>query len=150
MFVPKTRYPKSGCIVEFFEDELRTSSGVIAGISVAVVAVVVILAVIFMYIRRKKRRKALLFFDKPGQSVHGGSHKTASSVDAGNMGITVDKSVEFSYEELAQATDNFTLANKIGSELRGEKAAVKKMDMQATKEFLAELNVLTRVHHLNL
>ncbi|CAO2827112.1 unnamed protein product [Amaranthus hypochondriacus] len=51
------------------------------------------------------------------------------------------------------------MANKIGSggfgdvyyaELRGEKAAVKKMDMQATKEFLAELNVLTRVHHLNL
>ena len=31
-----------------------------------------------------------------------------------------------------------------------QKAAIKKMDMQATKEFLAELNVLTRVHHLNL
>ena len=29
-------------------------------------------------------------------------------------GITVDKSVEFSYEELAQATDNFSMANKIG------------------------------------
>lgn len=29
-------------------------------------------------------------------------------------GITVDKSVEFSYEELAQATDNFSTANKIG------------------------------------
>lgn len=44
-------------------------------------------------------------------------------------GITVDKSVEFSYEELAKATDNFSLANKIGeggfgsvyyAELRGE------------------------------
>lgn len=43
--------------------------------------------------------------------------------------ITVDKSVEFSYEELATATDNFSLANKIGqggfgavyyAELRGE------------------------------
>jgi hypothetical protein len=41
----------------------------------------------------------------------------------------VDKSVEFSYEELATATDNFSLANKIGqggfgavyyAELRGE------------------------------
>ncbi|KAL1143598.1 hypothetical protein V6Z11_A11G170200 [Gossypium hirsutum] len=29
-------------------------------------------------------------------------------------------------------------------------AAIKKMDMQATKEFLAELKVLTHVHHLNL
>ncbi|KAK2992192.1 hypothetical protein RJ640_005679, partial [Escallonia rubra] len=73
-------------------------------------------------------------------------------------GITVDKSVEFSYEELAKATDDFNLSNKIGqggfgavyyAELRGEKAAIKKMDMQASKEFLAELKVLTHVHHLN-
>lgn len=44
-------------------------------------------------------------------------------------GITVDKSVDFSYDELAKATDNFSLANKIGeggfgsvyfAELRGE------------------------------
>lgn len=41
----------------------------------------------------------------------------------------MDKSVDFSYEELARATDNFSLANKIGeggfgsvyyAELRGE------------------------------
>lgn len=31
-----------------------------------------------------------------------------------------------------------------------QKAAIKKMDMQATREFLAELKVLTHVHHLNL
>ncbi|XP_075088058.1 chitin elicitor receptor kinase 1 isoform X5 [Nicotiana tabacum] len=31
-----------------------------------------------------------------------------------------------------------------------QKAAIKKMNMQATKEFLAELKVLTHVHHLNL
>lgn len=44
-------------------------------------------------------------------------------------GITVDKSVEFTYEELAVATDDFNLCNKIGqggfgavfyAELRGE------------------------------
>lgn len=29
-------------------------------------------------------------------------------------GITVDKSVEFSYEELAKATDGFSMANIIG------------------------------------
>lgn len=47
----------------------------------------------------------------------------------GLAGISVDKSVEFSYEELAKATDNFSIANKIGqggfgavyyAELRGE------------------------------
>ncbi|KAL1567604.1 Chitin elicitor receptor kinase 1 [Salvia divinorum] len=75
------------------------------------------------------------------------------------LGITVENSVAFSYEELASSTDNFSLANKIGeggfgavyyAELRGEKAAIKKMDIQATQEFLAELKVLTNVHHLNL
>ncbi|CAH9089296.1 unnamed protein product [Cuscuta europaea] len=74
-------------------------------------------------------------------------------------GITVEKSVEFSYEELSNATNDFSLANKIGeggfgavyyAELRGEKTAIKKMDMRASKEFLAELKVLTHVHHLNL
>ena len=47
----------------------------------------------------------------------------------GLTGITVDKSVEFSYEELAKASDDFSIANKIGqggfgsvyyAELRGE------------------------------
>ena len=47
----------------------------------------------------------------------------------GLTGITVNKSVEYSYEELAKATDDFSLANKIGeggfgtvyyAELRGE------------------------------
>ncbi|WOH09723.1 hypothetical protein DCAR_0729181 [Daucus carota subsp. sativus] len=75
------------------------------------------------------------------------------------MGITVDKSLEFTYNELAEATGNFSLANKIGqggfgsvyyAELRGQKVAIKKMDMQASKVFLAELKVLTNVYHLNL
>jgi len=74
-------------------------------------------------------------------------------------GITVDKSVEFSYEELFNATEGFSISNEIGkggfgvvyyAEIRGEKAAIKKMNVQATHEFLAELKVLTHVYHLNL
>ncbi|KAJ1695076.1 hypothetical protein LUZ63_011774 [Rhynchospora breviuscula] len=74
-------------------------------------------------------------------------------------GYTIDKSVKFSYEELSKATHGFSMANMIGkggfgsvyyAELRGEKAAIKKMGTKASKEFLAELKVLTNVHHLNL
>ncbi|KEH28325.1 LysM receptor kinase K1B [Medicago truncatula] len=73
--------------------------------------------------------------------------------------IMVEKSEEFSYKELSIATNNFSMANKIGeggfgevfyAELRGQKAAIKKMKMKASKEFCAELKVLTLVHHLNL
>ncbi|PIA50549.1 hypothetical protein AQUCO_01200018v1 [Aquilegia coerulea] len=149
------------------------SSGAIAGISIGGIAAVLLVAVcIYVGIsRRKKREVPLLSAGSEGNSNHHGHGsgipliKTselaarAGRPSPGLSGITVDKSVEFSYEELAQATDNFSLANKIGqggfgavyyAELRGEKAAIKKMDMQATKEFLAELKVLTHVHHLNL
>lgn len=57
------------------------------------------------------------------------SETTALFASPGLSGITVDKSVEFSYEELALATNDFSNANKIGqggfgsvylAELRGE------------------------------
>ncbi|PIA24784.1 hypothetical protein AQUCO_29300001v1 [Aquilegia coerulea] len=121
--------------------------------------------------RRKKGEVPLLPAATQGNSNHHG-HGSGTPLNKASelaalagcaslrlTSITMDKSVEFSYKELAQATDNFSLANKIGqggfgavyyAELRGEKAAIKKMDMQASKEFLAELKVLTHVHHLNL
>lgn len=144
------------------------SGGGIAGISVAVIAVLIMLPVLYFVLMRRKKMKNAMLLDKPGEQSKRsalesarltGSFSAHAGGDAGNIGMTIDKSLEFSYEELAQATNNFSLANKIGSggfgdvyfaELRGEKAAIKKMDMQASKEFMAELHVLTRVHHLNL
>nr|CAM06620.1 LysM receptor kinase 3 [Medicago truncatula] len=88
-----------------------------------------------------------------------GSSGHATGSAAGLTGIMVAKSTEFTYQELAKATNNFSLDNKIGqggfeavyyAELRGEKTAIKKMDVQASSEFLCELKVLTHVHHLNL
>ncbi|MCD7472899.1 hypothetical protein HAX54_014316 [Datura stramonium] len=160
---------------------LRTSSsptgisgGAIAGISVAAVFVVALLVAclyLIFYRGRKTEEASFLDLEPYKHSSHGHLHgpaKFENSSEGGplNKGaspeapkIKVDKSVEFSYDELANASDNFSTAYKIGQggfasvfygELRGEKAAIKKMDTQATKEFLAELKVLTHVHHLNL
>ncbi|MED6112063.1 LysM domain receptor-like kinase 3 [Stylosanthes scabra] len=147
------------------------AGGAIAGIAVGIVAGLLLLAVgiYFGYFRKKKmQREEFLSQESKATFGQDGKDETSRSAvheasgpggPAAITGITVDKSVEFSYEELATATNNFSLANKIGqggfgavyyAELRGEKAAIKKMDMQASKEFLAELKVLTRVHHLNL
>jgi chitin elicitor receptor kinase 1 len=66
----------------------------------------------------------LNFIDKAQDSAG-----VAEGATPGLTGITVDKSVEFSYEELAKATDDFSISNKIGeggfgavyyAELRGE------------------------------
>ncbi|KAF6173237.1 hypothetical protein GIB67_026932 [Kingdonia uniflora] len=150
------------------------SSGAIAGISIAAVAgALFIAACAFLWISRRKRAKLASLHistieDDSAPHGHGVGNMLSRSTEPGAQtagaspaltGITVEKSVEFSYEELAKATDDFNLANKIGeggfgvvyyAELRGERAAIKKMDMQASKEFLAELKVLTHVHHLNL
>lgn len=135
------------------------SPGAIAGICVAIGLSVFLFGWYIFYIRRKKKKEALLSQFQSTSDEYLAGQSEAVAVNARLPSIAVDKSVEFSYEELANATDNFSLTNKIGQggfgavyygELRGEKAAIKKMDMQATREFLAELKVLTHVHHLNL
>ncbi|KAL5220742.1 hypothetical protein ABZP36_025455 [Zizania latifolia] len=115
------------------------------------------------YRQRKAKRATLLPSSEDSTQLVSMDKVTPSTTQTDGVspvpGITVDKSVEFSYEELFNATQGFSIGNKIGqggfgavyyAELRGEKAAIKKMDMQATHEFLAELKVLTHVHHLNL
>ncbi|KAK4369349.1 hypothetical protein RND71_013141 [Anisodus tanguticus] len=151
---------------------IRLSGGAVAGISIGAIGVVLLLAgLVYVGCYRKKAQKVSLLAseDHLRQSGHGPEgNVTVKDADFGRLadgnspglsGITVDKSVEFTYEELATATNDFSIANKIGqggfgavyyAELRGEKAAIKKMDMEATREFLAELKVLTNVHHLNL
>ncbi|KAE9456207.1 hypothetical protein C3L33_11898, partial [Rhododendron williamsianum] len=144
------------------------SGGVIAGISIGVVmgALLVSVCIYCGFCRKKKVPDKLMsskrYEDRqaPGSTLEkSDSIGAPGSTSSRGLAIRVDKSVEFSYEELAKATNDFSIGHKIGqggfgavyyAELRGEKAAIKKMDMMATREFLAELKVLTHVHHLNL
>ncbi|CAN4111209.1 unnamed protein product [Withania somnifera] len=122
---------------------LPNSKGkIIAAIAVfALAGVFVLVGVIYMRICRKTYQKVAASI--PGSS--GQSYPPSPGLSV----IHVDKSVEFSYKELAEATDNFSISNKIGEGGFG-KAAIKRMDGQGRTEFLAELKILTRVHHLNL
>ncbi|KAH6775946.1 chitin elicitor receptor kinase 1 [Perilla frutescens var. hirtella] len=147
------------------------SGGAIAGISIAAVVGAISLAACFYFVFYARKNVPEESFLHNQQHIHeteqgvvtmekgSESGPLVASASPRLKGITVDKSVEFTYQELAVATDDFNLSNKIGqggfgsvfyAELRGEKAAIKKMDMQASKEFLAELKVLTHVHHVNL
>ncbi|KAF7146188.1 hypothetical protein RHSIM_Rhsim04G0051800 [Rhododendron simsii] len=134
------------------------SGGVIAGISIGVVMGTLLVFVCIYYgFCRKKKVPDKLISSKRYEDQH--LQASPGSTSSRGLAARVDKSVEFSYEELAKATNDFNIGHKIGqggfgavyyAELRGEKAAIKKMDMMATREFLAELKVLTHVHHLNL
>ncbi|XP_078175373.1 chitin elicitor receptor kinase 1-like isoform X1 [Carex rostrata] len=143
----------------------NSSGGAIAGIVIGAIIFLLSIGLVTYCLvdKRKKAKKASLISLMSGESsVPLGDLSIDSSADNAPSrvaGVTVDKSVEFSYEELSKATNDFSMANKIGqggygavyyAELRGEKAAIKKMETQSAQEFLAELKVLTHVHHLNL
>ncbi|KAJ4707904.1 putative Receptor protein kinase [Melia azedarach] len=70
-----------------------------------------------------------------------------------------DKATIFLYNEVRDATSNFSASLKIGQgsygsvylgKLRGTDVAIKQMKNTKSKEFLAELNILCKVQHSNL
>ncbi|KAL9227231.1 hypothetical protein vseg_002950 [Gypsophila vaccaria] len=135
------------------------SPGIVAGVCVAIGLLALLGCWYLGCIRTKKSSKDALRSDKSEIQLPQEDVTAQPEGKAAVPGLTIDKSVEFSYIELSNATNSFSLAHKIGQggfaavyygELRGEKTAIKKMDMQASKEFLAELKVLSHVHHLNL
>ncbi|KAE9614928.1 hypothetical protein Lal_00036036 [Lupinus albus] len=159
---------QNGVYVPLYPRTEGLARGVAVGISIAASCGLVLLVICIYdrYFKKKEGEKAKLSIENSlvlsTQDASGSSEyeTSGSSVHASGLtGIMVAKSLEFSYQELAKATNNFSLDNKIGqggfgavyyAELRGEKTAIKKMDVQASSEFLAELKVLTHVHHLNL
>ncbi|GJT39544.1 chitin elicitor receptor kinase 1-like protein [Tanacetum coccineum] len=106
------------------------SGGQRAGISIGAVAGVLLFCTCFyLILYRRKRVAERSLLDEIGiEHVHE-SGPLIGGTQPGITCITVDKSVEFTYDELAKATDDSSLANKIGqggfgavyyAELRGE------------------------------
>ncbi|XP_022721472.1 lysM domain receptor-like kinase 3 [Durio zibethinus] len=73
--------------------------------------------------------------------------------------LDVEKPVVFTYEEILFSTDGFSDSNLLGhgtygsvyfALLRDQEVAIKRMTATKTKEFMAEMKVLCKVHHANL
>lgn len=71
----------------------------------------------------------------------------------------VEKPVVFTYEEVLSSTDEFSDSNLLGNGtygsvyyglLRDQEVVIKRMKATKTKEFIAEMKVLCKVHHTNL
>ncbi|XP_022715034.1 lysM domain receptor-like kinase 3 [Durio zibethinus] len=73
--------------------------------------------------------------------------------------LDVEKPVVFTYEEILFSTDGFSDSNLLGHGIYGsvyfgllhdQEVAIKRMTATKTKEFMAEMKVLCKVHHANL
>jgi hypothetical protein len=71
----------------------------------------------------------------------------------------MEKPLVFTYEEIFSSTDGFSDSSLLGhgtygsvyyALLRDQEVAIKRMTATKTKEFMAELKVLCKVHHTNL
>ncbi|XP_044484676.1 lysM domain receptor-like kinase 3 [Mangifera indica] len=71
----------------------------------------------------------------------------------------VDKPVVFTYDDILFSTDGFSDSNLLGhgtygsvyyGNLHNQEVAIKRMTATKTKEFMAEMKILCKVHHTNL
>ncbi|URE12221.1 STYKc [Musa troglodytarum] len=88
-----------------------------------------------------------------------GSHHV--NIPKGMVGDAFDmeKPIIFKHEEILSSTDNFSDTNLLGhgkygsvyyGVLRDQEVAIKRMAAMKTKEFMAEMKVLCKVHHASL
>lgn len=88
-----------------------------------------------------------------------GSHHV--NIPKGMVGDAFDmeKPIVFKHEEILSSTDNFSDTNLLGhgkygsvyyGVLRDQEVAIKRMAALKTKEFMAEMKVLCKVHHASL
>ncbi|KAG0504121.1 hypothetical protein KC19_N018700 [Ceratodon purpureus] len=113
-----------------------TNTGVIVGAAIGGTAILFILLALVLYflcVLQPRNGRNLTSLIIPGSASTGSTRLSDYAIDS--------------------------VANKIGEGgfavvfygvIRGQKLAIKRMNLQATKEFLAELQVLTHVHHTNL
>ncbi|GLT65917.1 hypothetical protein SLA2020_383170 [Shorea laevis] len=85
--------------------------------------------------------------------------KSCNIAALGTDMLDLEKPVVFTYEDIHFSTDGFSDSNLLGHGnygsvyygfLRDQEVAIKKMTATKTKEFMAEMKVLCKVHHANL
>uniref|UniRef100_R7W3U4 Putative LRR receptor-like serine/threonine-protein kinase n=1 Tax=Aegilops tauschii TaxID=37682 RepID=R7W3U4_AEGTA len=92
----------------------KVSAGAIAGSVVAGVVAPVLGVLLFLFYRRRKAKQNALRLASTILMQKVTSSATQADVASLAAGITVDKSVEFTYQELFNATEGFNITHKIG------------------------------------
>ncbi|KAL7239987.1 hypothetical protein ACSBR2_005783 [Camellia fascicularis] len=136
-----------------------SSTGLVVGIVIGGVVILAILSILFIWCKKKKRRDHDDYVPPP-HGPKGGENSLPPLSPAMSLGFA--KST-FSYDELAMATDGFSEANLLGQGgfgyvykgvlPNGKEVAVKQLKAgsgQGEREFQAEVEIISRVHHKHL
>ncbi|KAI3728334.1 hypothetical protein L6452_16968 [Arctium lappa] len=136
---------------------------IIFGVLVAVITLLLCMSII-MFMKRKRSQE----HDKENAKVVSKTmsfHRSASGKTRykenmeGITGFDTERPLVYDLDEIAEATNNFDDTRKIGEGgygsvyfgiLGGKEVAIKKMRSNKSKEFLAELKVLCKIHHINV
>ncbi|KAL8130235.1 hypothetical protein V2J09_019390 [Rumex salicifolius] len=128
--------------------------GLLGGVISAAVVAVLILGFCLYFTLHKRKKADSSKSTCSSEAIHAVEDDPESRSSAHGSGSLV----EFPYQELADATTNFT-CNKIGeggfglvyyAELRAQKAAIKSLKKEDRTGFLAEIKILANVNHVNL
>ncbi|XP_074577907.1 lysM domain receptor-like kinase 3 [Curcuma longa] len=92
-------------------------------------------------------------------AVNSGTHQIDIPKSTAGDSFDIEKPIVFKHEEILSCTDNFSDVNLLGhgkygsvyyGVLRDQEVAIKRMTAMKTKEFIAEMKVLCKVHHSSL
>nr|AZL41251.1 LysM receptor kinase [Datisca glomerata] len=163
LFVPME---KNGILQPTSTKEKSRQWIIIVGI-LSAVSIISICSLIIIILRRKRLQQSNEEDPKLAVSKSLSGNRNFSlqhlSLNKENMqdapGFKTEKPVVFTIEQIEEATNNFDETQKIGEGGYGtvyfgvigdQEIAVKKMKSNKSKEFLIELRVLCKIHHINV
>ncbi|KAK8706731.1 hypothetical protein V6N13_057808 [Hibiscus sabdariffa] len=135
----------------------------IVGAILAAFAIILLTVILVLWMKyNKKRNQQPKPYSRMMDNTHSSFDSRTSLTKSGESPVfsfSYDKAIEFPYNEVCDATSNFSSSLKIGQgsygsvylgKIRGNDVAVKQMKNTKSKEFLSEINILCKVHHSNL
>ncbi|KAL4296796.1 hypothetical protein GQ457_12G020290 [Hibiscus cannabinus] len=135
----------------------------VVGAILAASAIILLTVILVLWMKyNKKRNQQPKPYSRMMDNTHSSFGSRASLTKSGESTVfsfSYDKAIEFPYNEVCDATSNFSSSLKIGQgsygsvylgKIRGNDVAVKQMKNTKSKEFLSEINILCKVHHSNL
>ncbi|KAK8975865.1 hypothetical protein V6N11_057702 [Hibiscus sabdariffa] len=135
----------------------------IVGAILAASAIILLTVILVLWMKyNKKRNQQPKPYSRMMDNTHSSFGSRTSLTKSGESTVfsfSYDKAIEFPYNEVCDATSNFSSSLKIGQgsygsvylgKIRGNDVAVKQMKNTKSKEFLSEINILCKVHHSNL